>query len=45
MLSGAETALLSQIGYTLYKEGQYEKSLSIFEGLVELDPRSAEFPD
>ncbi len=37
-LSKNETFLLSQLGYTFYKEGQYEKAISFFEGLSELQP-------
>ncbi len=42
-LSKNETLLLSQLGYTFYKEGQYEKAISFFEGLSELQPNFAQF--
>jgi Flp pilus assembly protein TadD len=38
-----EMLLLSQLGYTLYKEGQYEKAISFFEGLSELQPDLPQF--
>jgi tetratricopeptide (TPR) repeat protein len=38
-----EMLLLSQLGYTLYKEGQYEKAISLFEGLSELQPDVPQF--
>jgi Flp pilus assembly protein TadD len=41
-LSENELLLLSQLGYSLYKEGQYQKAINIFEGLSELRPRSSE---
>lgn len=42
-LSKNETLLLSQLGYTFYKEGQYEKAICFFEGLSELQPDFAQF--
>lgn len=42
-LSKNETLLLSQLGYTFYKEGQYEKAISFFEGLSELQPEFPQF--
>ena len=42
-LSKSEMLLLSQLGYTFYREGQYEKAISFFEGLSELQPDFPQF--
>jgi predicted Zn-dependent protease len=42
-ITRTEIFLLSQLGYTLYKEGQYEKAISFFEGLSELQPDLPQF--
>jgi Flp pilus assembly protein TadD len=42
-LTSNEMLLLSQLGYTLYKEGQYEKAITFFEGLTELQPDFPQF--
>lgn len=42
-LSQNEILFLGQLGYTLYKEGQYQSAISLFEGLSDLQPESAQF--
>jgi len=42
-LSQNEVLLLGQLGYTLYKEGQYQSAISIFEGLAEIQPDFPQF--
>lgn len=37
-----ELHLISQLGYSLYREGQYEKAIIFFEGLAELQPQKPE---
>ncbi len=42
-LTRSEMLLLSQLGYTLYKEGQYQKAITFFQGLAEMQPDFAQF--
>src|SRR5436189_4326140 len=37
-LTANEMMLVSHLGYSLYREGQYGKAIALFEGLRELDP-------
>jgi Flp pilus assembly protein TadD len=42
-LNQGEILLLSQLGHSLYREGQYEKAISVFEGLAALQPQQSQF--